>query len=66
MCPLCITTAMLIAGGVASSGGLAAIVIRKFGGKNAVDNDSAQSDPSCLDKERSNRNRPECKSKEKS
>jgi len=36
MCPACLATAMLIAGSVASTGGLAAIVIRKFGVKNAV------------------------------
>jgi hypothetical protein len=50
MCPVCLTTAALIAGSVTSTGGLAAIAIRKFGGKNAVDNSSAQPDPSCLDK----------------
>jgi hypothetical protein len=37
MCPICITTAALIAGSVTSTGGLAAIVIRKFGVKNTVD-----------------------------
>ena len=37
MCPVCITTAVLIAGKVTSSGGLAAIVIKKFGVKNVVD-----------------------------
>jgi hypothetical protein len=36
MCPVCITTAMLIAGSVTSTGGLTAIAIRKFGVKNAV------------------------------
>jgi hypothetical protein len=41
MCPMCLTTAALIAGGVTSSGGLAAIAIKKFGGKNPVDNQSA-------------------------
>jgi hypothetical protein len=30
MCPLCLTTAVLIAGSVTSSGGLATIAIRKF------------------------------------
>ena len=35
MCPLCLTTAVLIAGSVISTGGLAAIAIKKFGGKNA-------------------------------
>ena len=42
MCPICITTAALIAGGATSTGGLAAIAIRKFGVKNAVDNNPAQ------------------------
>ena len=35
MCPLCIATAALIAGKVTSSAGVAAVAIRKFGGKNA-------------------------------
>jgi len=38
MCPICITTAALIAGSITSTGGLAAIAIRKFGVKNAADN----------------------------
>ena len=38
MCPMCIATAVLIAGSVTSTGGLAAIVIKKFGVKNAADN----------------------------
>ncbi len=38
MCPVCISTAVLIAGSVFSTGGLAAIAIVKFGAKNAVDN----------------------------
>jgi hypothetical protein len=37
MCPLCLTTAALIAVSVTSTGGLAAIAIRKFGVKNAAD-----------------------------
>jgi hypothetical protein len=37
---MCITTAVLIAGSATSTGGLAAIAIRKFGVKNAVDNNS--------------------------
>jgi hypothetical protein len=37
MCPMCIATAALIAGSATSSGGLAAIAIRKFGMKNAED-----------------------------
>jgi hypothetical protein len=36
MCPLCISTAALIVGGVISTGGLAAIVIKKFGVKSSV------------------------------
>jgi hypothetical protein len=50
MCPVCITTAVLIAGSVTSTGGLAAIAIKKFGGKNAIDNSLAQPDPNCFDK----------------
>jgi len=50
MCPVCLTTATLIAGSVTSTGGLAAIAIKKFGGKNAVDNSPAQPDPNCFDK----------------
>ena len=30
MCPMCVTTAMLIAGGLASTGGLAAVTIKKL------------------------------------
>jgi hypothetical protein len=41
MCPVCITTAVLIAGSVASTGGLAAVAMMKFGAKNAADNHSA-------------------------
>jgi hypothetical protein len=43
MCPVCLTTAALIAGSVTSSGGLAAIAIRKFGSKNPVDHHPAPS-----------------------
>jgi hypothetical protein len=44
MCPICIATAVLIAGKVTSTGGVAAIVIKKIGVKNAIDNSaSAQS-----------------------
>jgi len=35
MCPVCLTTAALIAGSVSSTGGLAAVVIKKFGGETA-------------------------------
>ena len=38
MCPLCLSTAALIAGSVTSTGGLAAIALKKFGVKNAVSN----------------------------
>jgi hypothetical protein len=41
MCPVCITTAMLIAGSVTSTSGLAAIAITKFGRKNPVNNHPA-------------------------
>jgi hypothetical protein len=41
MCPVCLTTALLIAGSVASTGGLAAIAIKTFGVKKAVDNHPA-------------------------
>ncbi len=33
MCPVCLTTAALIAGGVTSTGGLAAIALKSFGVK---------------------------------
>ena len=35
MCPVCLTTAALITLSVTSTGGLAAIAIKKFGMKNA-------------------------------
>jgi hypothetical protein len=35
MCPVCLATALLITGSVASTGGLAAIVIKIFGVKKA-------------------------------
>ena len=41
MCPVCITTAVLISGGVTSTTGLAAIAIKMFGVKNAADNHPA-------------------------
>jgi len=37
MCPVCLTTAALIAGSIVSTGGLAAIAIRKFSVKPAPD-----------------------------
>ena len=50
MCPVCLTTAMLIAGSVTSTGGLAAIAIRKFSVKSAEGNSPAQPDSSGFDK----------------
>jgi hypothetical protein len=41
MCPVCLTTALLIAGSVASTSGLAAIAIKTFGVKKVVGNHSA-------------------------
>ena len=43
MCPVCIATAALIAGGVASTGGLAVLAMKRSGVKNAVDNPSTPS-----------------------
>jgi hypothetical protein len=37
MCPFCLTTAALLAVSVTSTGGLAAIAIRKFGMKHTAD-----------------------------
>jgi hypothetical protein len=42
MCPFCISTAVLIAGSVISTGGLAAIAIKKLGGKDGPDQDKEQ------------------------
>jgi hypothetical protein len=41
MCPVCLTTAMLIAVSLTSTGGLAAVAIKKFGAKDPVDNNPA-------------------------
>jgi len=41
MCPVCLATAMLIAGSATSTGGLAAIAIKRFGVKHAVESNSA-------------------------
>ena len=38
MCPICLTTAMIVAASVTSTGGLAATAIKKFGAKNAAGN----------------------------
>lgn len=40
MCPACIATALMTAGSVISTGGLATIAIRKFGVKNTPDNNA--------------------------
>jgi hypothetical protein len=37
MCPVCLTTAVFLAGKAASTGGLAAIAMKKLGVKNAED-----------------------------
>ena len=37
MCPVCIATAVLIAGSAASGGGLAALAMKKLGVKKAPD-----------------------------
>ena len=36
MCPICLTTTVLIAGGVTFTGGLTAIAIKKLGMKHAI------------------------------
>jgi hypothetical protein len=41
MCPVCLATALLIAGKVAATGGVAAIAIRKLGGRNSADHNSS-------------------------
>jgi hypothetical protein len=45
MCPVCLATALLIAGSAISSSGLAAIAIKRSGVKDAVDNDAAPASP---------------------
>jgi hypothetical protein len=52
MCPMCLTTAALIAGSVTSMGGLAAIAIRKFGVKSPV-NDHPAPTPSEINRHES-------------
>ncbi|HXC97687.1 MAG TPA: hypothetical protein VNU92_18445 [Edaphobacter sp.] len=49
MCPMCLTTAALIAGSVTSTGGIAVIAVRRFGGKNAGDDSPAQPKPCSFD-----------------
>ena len=50
MCPVCLTTAVLIAGSATSTGGLAAIAIKKFGMKKTVD-DNPVPTPSQMSRE---------------
>jgi hypothetical protein len=57
MCPFCISTAVLIAGSVISTGGLAAIATKKFGRKNAPDRDK--------EREKESNHEPRNESKEK-
>jgi hypothetical protein len=38
MCPVCLTAAMLIAGSVTASGGIAVLAVRKFSVKSAEGN----------------------------
>ncbi|MGB0125523.1 MAG: hypothetical protein WA419_18050 [Silvibacterium sp.] len=52
MCPFCLATAVLIAASVTSTGGLAAVAIKKLGAKNAVGNHPAPT-PSDLPQKRS-------------
>jgi hypothetical protein len=42
MCPICISTFVLLAGSLISTGGLAAMAIKKLGGKNAPEQDQDQ------------------------
>jgi hypothetical protein len=51
MCPVCITTAMLIAGSATSTGGFAAIALRRFGMKKPVA-DHLASTPSKLSRKK--------------
>ena len=39
MCPICITTALLTLSGVAGTGGLTAVAVRKFGGRLVANGD---------------------------
>jgi hypothetical protein len=50
MCPVCLANAVLIAGSATSTGGFAALAIRKFSGKNAVDEHSASPSSNCFEK----------------
>ena len=37
MCPLCVTSALLIAGGSVSTGGIATVVYKRLSGKKSAD-----------------------------
>ena len=45
MCPVCMTTAALIAGSLASMGGVAVVAIKKCGVKDAADDHSTPTQP---------------------
>jgi hypothetical protein len=51
MCPMCLATAVLIAGSATSTGGLTAIAIKKFGIKNAAVNNPTPTPSELLRKE---------------
>jgi hypothetical protein len=50
MCPVCITTAVLISGGVTTASGFAAMAIKMFGVKNTADNHPPSNLPELLRK----------------
>jgi len=50
MCPICITTALLTLSGVAGTGGLAAVAVRKFGGRLVANGDEQVMEPNPKDK----------------
>ena len=49
MCPLCISTALLLAYGATSTGGVAAIAIKTFSVKNTADNHPDSTRPGRID-----------------
>jgi hypothetical protein len=53
MCPVCLTTAALIAGSITSSGGLTAIAIKRFGVKPSQEKTGAGDRSELKSKERS-------------
>ena len=42
MCPVCLANAMMVAGGVTSTGGLAAIAMKRLGMKKDPDNSKGE------------------------